>query len=184
MRRSAASILAAILAVLAIPAPAVALEPGNGVPPGFLKAKPPASEKAPTSTASSQTNPNASTTTRTGTTPTAGGTTTAPAKTSTQTGTSSTESPSAVSKEIEALTRGVVAKPVKKSHGSSKLSGAAILLAVLGGLLAIACLLWAITRFAVLEPHWLLALRHAIAEAGFRISGVWSEFADWARLGH
>jgi hypothetical protein len=34
------------------------------------------------------------------------------------------------------------------------------------------------------EPHWLLSLRHAMAEAGFRLSATWAEFSDWVRLGH
>jgi len=39
-------------------------------------------------------------------------------------------------------------------------------------------------RRRAFEPHWLLSLRHAMAEAGFRASATWAEFSDWVRLGH
>jgi hypothetical protein len=55
--------------------------------------------------------------------------------------------------------------------------------AVLAGLIALSCLVWGIFRFGAFEPRWLLSLRHAIAEAGFRTSATWAEFSDWVRLG-
>jgi hypothetical protein len=69
------------------------------------------------------------------------------------------------------------------SKGDRPLSTGAIVIAALAALLVLACLAWALARRSVFEPHWLLSLRHAIAEAGFRASATWSEFADWARLG-
>jgi len=62
-------------------------------------------------------------------------------------------------------------------------STGAILLAVLAGVLVLACLAWALARMLAWEPAWAPSLRHALAEAGFRASATWSEFADWARLG-
>jgi hypothetical protein len=56
-------------------------------------------------------------------------------------------------------------------------------IAVLAALLVLACAAWALARRSAFEPRWLLSLRHAMAEAGFRASATWSEFADWARLG-
>jgi hypothetical protein len=67
--------------------------------------------------------------------------------------------------------------------GDRPLSTGAIVIAVLAALLVLACIAWALARSSAFEPHWLLSLRHAIAEAGFRASATWSEFADWARLG-
>jgi hypothetical protein len=75
------------------------------------------------------------------------------------------------------------AKATKRSRRDRGLSTPAIVIAVLAGLLVIACAGWAIARHRALEPRWWLSLRHALAEAGFRVSGTWSEFSDWARLG-
>jgi hypothetical protein len=71
----------------------------------------------------------------------------------------------------------------KKDKGDRPLSTGAIVIAALALLLLLGCVAWALARRRAFEPHWLLALRHAIGEAGFRASATWSEFADWARLG-
>jgi hypothetical protein len=57
-------------------------------------------------------------------------------------------------------------------------------LAAIAALLLLACAAWAFARSRAYEPHWLLSLRHAMAEAGFRTSATWAEFSDWVRLGH
>ncbi len=67
---------------------------------------------------------------------------------------------------------------------SGTLSTAAIVLAVLAAVLLLACIGWALARRRAFEPHWMLSLRHAMAEAGFRLSATCAEFADWVRLGH
>jgi hypothetical protein len=67
---------------------------------------------------------------------------------------------------------------------SSTLSTGAIAAAVVAAVLVLACLGWALARRRAFEPHWLLSLRHAMAEAGFRASATWAEFSDWVRLGH
>jgi hypothetical protein len=72
----------------------------------------------------------------------------------------------------------------KASKGDRPLSTGAIVIAVLAALLILACIGWALARRRAFEPHWLLSLRHAAAEAGFRASATWSEFLDWVRLGH
>jgi hypothetical protein len=71
-----------------------------------------------------------------------------------------------------------------RSKHSETLSTGAIAIAVVAALLVLACLGWALARRRAFEPHWLLSLRHAMAEAGFRASATWAEFADWVRLGH
>jgi hypothetical protein len=78
-----------------------------------------------------------------------------------------------------ALTLLATAHPA--THG---LSTGAIVIAVLAGLLALACAAWGLARRRAFEPHWSLSLRHAVAEAGARASETWAEFSDWIRLGH
>jgi hypothetical protein len=70
------------------------------------------------------------------------------------------------------------------AHRSSSLSTAAIVAVVVAAVLVLACIVWALARRRAFEPHWLLSLRHAMAEAGFRTSATWAEFTDWLRLGH
>jgi hypothetical protein len=70
-----------------------------------------------------------------------------------------------------------------RHRGSSSPSTAAIIAAVLAALAVLASLVWGMTRWLVLEPRWVLSLRHSLDEAGFRVSSIFSEFADWVRLG-
>jgi len=79
----------------------------------------------------------------------------------------------------------VVSRPATHiAKHSETLSTAAIVLAVLAAVLLLACIGWALARRRALEPRWMLSLRHAMAEAGFRLSATCAEFADWVRLGH
>jgi hypothetical protein len=68
--------------------------------------------------------------------------------------------------------------------GGTSISTGAVVIAVIAALVAIACLAWALARRRAFEPRWLLSLRHTVAEAGFRTSETWAEFADWLKLGH
>ncbi len=71
-----------------------------------------------------------------------------------------------------------------RAHPSTThISTEAIVIAVIAALLLLACAAWAFARSRAYEPHWLISLRHAMAEAGFRTSATWAEFTDWARLG-
>jgi hypothetical protein len=70
------------------------------------------------------------------------------------------------------------------SRHSRRLSTEEIVIAALAALLALGCATWGIARRRAFEPRWTLSLRHATAEAGFRASATWAEFADWIRLGH
>jgi hypothetical protein len=65
----------------------------------------------------------------------------------------------------------------------SSLSGEAIVVAALAGLLIVLCLLWSLAHWLVYEPRWMLSSRHSLEEARFRVSSSLSEFADWVRLG-
>ncbi len=80
------------------------------------------------------------------------------------------------------LTKAIEAR--KAGRTSSGVSTGAAIAAVIAGLLALACLVWAVFRFGALEPQWLLSWRHSLAEASFRTSATWAELKDWARLGH
>jgi hypothetical protein len=70
------------------------------------------------------------------------------------------------------------------SQKSTRLSAGALALAVLGGLLALGCLVWVLARWLALEPRWTVSLGHSMREACYRASATWAEFSDWARLGH
>ncbi len=76
-----------------------------------------------------------------------------------------------------------VSRGASHPASSSHLSTAAIMLAVVAGIVALACVAWALARAFAWEPHWSRSLRHAVAEAGFRASSTWEEFSDWVRSG-
>ena len=70
-----------------------------------------------------------------------------------------------------------------RSTTGGGLSTAAILLAVIAGLIALCALIWAVARMRAYEPRWLLSMRHSMGEAGMRMSATFDELKDWARLG-
>ena len=52
-----------------------------------------------------------------------------------------------------------------------------------GGLTAAPAAGWGTARWWAWEPRWLVRVRHAGAEAGWRVGSLWGEFGDWVRLG-
>jgi len=58
-----------------------------------------------------------------------------------------------------------------------------VALGVLGALLALGGLAYALVHWLAWDPRWMQRTRHAVAEAGWRTGNTWSEFADWVRLG-
>ena len=74
--------------------------------------------------------------------------------------------------------------PTPSRHAGRHLSDGEIVVAALAALLALGCAAWGLARRRAFEPRWWLSLRHAMAEAGFRASATWAEFADWVRMGH
>jgi hypothetical protein len=54
---------------------------------------------------------------------------------------------------------------------------------LVGVLVLLALVLWALSRWQAWEPPWLVRFRHATGEAGWRAGNAWSEFTDWLRLG-
>jgi hypothetical protein len=151
----------------------------------------PAAPAATTSAASTPTTtyapsggvaPGAAATTPTASTPgvaTAGATPTTPPATTPATSVPATSTPQA---STPTPTKAGTPQ-AKKSNSDRPLSTGAIVIAALALLLLLGCIAWALARRRAFEPHWLLSLRHAMAEAGFRASATWSEFTDWARLG-
>jgi hypothetical protein len=71
----------------------------------------------------------------------------------------------------------------KVAPAKTRLSTAAVVLAALGALLLLGCLVWALARWLALEPRWTVSLMHSLREASYRGSATWAEFSDWARLG-
>jgi hypothetical protein len=89
------------------------------------------------------------------------------------------------SSAVKPTTTTIVGRSVTHTTKHSEtLSTAAIAAAVVAAVLLLACIGWALARRRAFEPRWMLSLRHAMAEAGFRLSATWAEFADWVRLGH
>ncbi|HYM45282.1 MAG TPA: hypothetical protein VES65_03880 [Solirubrobacteraceae bacterium] len=112
--------------------------------------------------------------------------TTAPAATAPATSGASppTYAPSTIPLPGSAATRSDLGRFARaRTRSSGKVSTEAVVLAAIGALLVLACSAWAFARSRAFEPHWLLSLRHALAEAGFRTSATWAEFSDWVRLG-
>jgi hypothetical protein len=54
---------------------------------------------------------------------------------------------------------------------------------MVGVLVLLALVLWALARWQAWEPLWLVRWRHATGEAGWRAGNAWAEFTDWLRLG-
>jgi hypothetical protein len=71
----------------------------------------------------------------------------------------------------------------KAAPQSKDMSTGALVLAVLGALLVLACIVWGFARWLALEPRWTVSLMHSLREAGYRGSATWAEFSDWARIG-
>ncbi len=175
--------LVASTLTLALPAPALAVRTATG--PTFptpasarvrstaTTAAPPAGgAAAPATTVPTTTAPTTPTTPAAATTtPTA-----APSTTLTTPG-------SAAVSPLNRVAPGARLRARAHSSDSGRISTEAIVLAAIAALLLLACAAWAFARSRAYEPHWLVSLRHAMAEAGFRTSATWAEFTDWARIG-
>jgi hypothetical protein len=108
--------------------------------------------------------------------------TTTPATTTSATTKASTTPASATPTSVKPTTTVVVVH--KTNHKSTRLSTGALALAVLGALLALGAIVWALARWLALEPRWTVSLVYSLREASYRASATWAEFSDWVRLGH
>jgi len=169
--------LAATTLVLALPAPALAATtattPSVSTPASAKVPSPATTTAAPatTTTAAATTTPAPTTTATPATMPTT------PSRTLTTPGTSAVNPLNRVAPNARLHAR------AHSSGGSGHVSTEAIVLAAIAALLLLACAAWAFARSRAYEPHWLVSMRHAMAEAGFRTSATWAEFTDWVRLG-
>jgi hypothetical protein len=77
----------------------------------------------------------------------------------------------------------IVRAGARSADRGSEAPAPLIALAVLGALLALVLLAWAIARWLAFEPAWWTRWRHAVAEAGWHVSGTWENFTDWLRRG-
>ncbi len=175
LHRSRAGSSLGLLAILAV-AGAIAA-PGAQAIAGGASASTPATTPTFPVPASAKVPPGSTATTPT--TPATGGTVTPPTTTYTPQSTTPTGSVATTTPTGRTITTPTSAHATK----SSKLSTPAIALAILGALVVLLCLAWAIARAQAYEPHWVRSLRHSLAEGGFRASATWAEFGDWARLG-
>jgi hypothetical protein len=105
-----------------------------------------------------------------------------PPPSTTPTGAGTAARPATTTAPVKSTTSAHTLAHAHAKHSES-LSTAANAIAVVAALLVLGCIGWALARRRAFEPHWMLSLRHSMAEAGFRASATWSEFADWSRLG-
>jgi hypothetical protein len=82
-----------------------------------------------------------------------------------------------------AVTDNAILAASKAKSSDAGMPAPLLALAVIGALMALAGLLYGLARWWAWEPRWLVRVRHAGAEAGWRASGSWAEFMDWVRLG-
>jgi hypothetical protein len=126
-----------------------------------------------------------------GTPPASGGTTpgkkgkTTPAAPAAPTATATTPAPAATPQPAPAAADDAIpaAATTARDGGASDAPFPLVLLAILGGLLALAAAAWAGARWWAWEPVWMVRARHAGSEAGWRTSATWAEFTDWLKLG-
>jgi hypothetical protein len=80
-------------------------------------------------------------------------------------------------------TAGGVVVVDKSSDDSGGVAWETIAVAVLGALLLFVLIVLLLWRVRGWDPRWLQRWRHAMAEAGWRLSLGWAEFRDFVRLG-
>jgi hypothetical protein len=92
--------------------------------------------------------------------------------------------PGSAQASAEALDQEIVNAANREADAGGDAPAPLLVLAVVGGLLALVALVWGLMRWLAVEPGWLAGARHATAEAGWRTSGFWADFADWIRRGN
>lgn len=94
-----------------------------------------------------------------------------------------TPAPSAASPTLAPAGAPLAASSRRAHAGPSHSSTAALIVAIVAGLVALGSAIWVLVRWLAPEPRWARSLMYSIDEASFRASSTWSEFVDWARLG-
>ena len=72
---------------------------------------------------------------------------------------------------------------VNEADDSGGVAWETIAVAVLGALLLFVLIVLVLWRVRGWDPRWLQRWRHAMAEAGWRLSLGWAEFRDFVRIG-
>ena len=135
----------------------------------------------PTTTASALPTPSASPTPNpSGAAPT---TVTPSATPATPAAKAATPAPSAASQTLTPAGAPLAASSRRAHAGPSHLSTAALIVALVAGLVALGSAIWVLVRWLAPEPLWARSLMYSIDEASFRASSTWSEFTDWVHLG-
>jgi hypothetical protein len=109
--------------------------------------------------------------------------TTTPAGAATQTASTTTSTSPTTTTPAPTTSSTTVIVAHKAKPSAKGLSAGALALAILGALLVLGCIVWALGRWLALEPRWAISLTHSLREACYRASETWAEFGDWARLG-
>ena len=94
-----------------------------------------------------------------------------------------TPAPSAAPRTLTPAGAPLTASSRRAHAGPSHLSTAALIVAIVAGLVALGSAMWVLVRWLAPEPRWARSLMYSIDEASFRASSTWSEFVDWAHLG-
>ena len=114
-------------------------------------------------------------------------TATTPAVTETQTApTTAAAPPPAATTPPPAAATPAPATPTTTEAAQTKEDGTPVglvILIVLGALVLIVAVVWAVAAWQGFEPPWWPRVRHSLAELGWRASGAWSDFTDWVRMG-
>jgi len=98
-------------------------------------------------------------------------------------GSSQAPQPTPTSSPSPAIGDGQVLAASRTRESDAGIPAPLVALAIIGALMALAALLYALVRWWAWEPDWLVRARHAGAEASWRASGSWAEFVDWVRMG-
>lgn len=114
---------------------------------------------------------------------TATATTTTPTTTAPATTTPASTTPASTPTSTTRTGSATVVVAGKTNPKSKRLSAGALALAILGALLVLGALAWAMARWMALEPRWTTSLTYSLREANYRASATWAEFSDWVRLG-
>lgn len=96
--------------------------------------------------------------------------------------TTGTPQPPGTSSPAQDAADGAIAGAAKEApKDGSAIPAPLVALFALAAVVALALLAWGAARFFAWEPRWLPNTRHAVAEAGWRASAAWADFADWVR---
>ena len=57
-----------------------------------------------------------------------------------------------------------------------------LIILMIACVLALGAAIAGVARVRGWDPAWLMGARHALGEAGYRVSGLWSEFSDWLHV--